>query len=286
MNKSNIIVSIIGSMVIIFITIIVINNFEQKEKNEDRNITLLCSNEYEDGEKVELKFIYDSVGKKLKKHILNHTEIDLNEEDEFMCNRFDLLAGIKCSFDKSVKPYKYTIEFNIDEFDDESREILNEYEMYNHLLSLSMMEAKKYLLEDENYSSMICQVFDENGNLIQPEKDDDLNSKKYIGEYYDTINPSATSVYTLKIQENGTYIAFVNFGIESLELSGTYTINENKLILSSSNNNSYKIDKTIFTINDDNLIFESGGINDEVAQNIGCSIENFDCSDIKALYKK
>ena len=148
----------------------VINNFNMKDVEEkdinNKYNTLLCSNEYTDGEKVNLEFIYDKNGKKLKKHILNHTEIDLSEEDELSCNSFDLLSGITCSFDKTEEPYKYTIEFNIDDFDDESRKMINDYGNYDYLLSLSMNEAKKYLLEDENYGGMICKIIDENGNVI------------------------------------------------------------------------------------------------------------------------
>lgn len=299
--KSHILIMITMIISIIVLCILIFNNVPEKEKFEDeRYITMICSNEYEDGEKVKLEFIYDFVGKNLKKHVLNHMEKGLNEEDEWFCNRFDLLPGISCSFDNFDAPQQYTIEFNMNELNDESREIINEYGNYSDFLSLSMVETKKYLIEDGDYNGMVCKIIDENGNLISEEKNDgktdeiesegnsnETSYEKYIGKYYDTANPSDTDVHTIELKANGTYNAWVNFGISSSEVSGTYTIDDNVISLSSSNDGEYyKISKTVFIANDNRLTFKSGGISDETANNIGCLAGNFDCTTVKIFYKK
>jgi len=296
--KANIMLLCIICVVIlcsIILISLVINYFGNKEGTNNKYITMLCSNEYEDGEKVSLEFVYDNTGKNLKKHKLIHTEIGLSEEDVRFCDRFNLLSGVSCSFQRKSEPYKYTVEINIEEFDEESYEVIYGYEIYSDLLPLSMIDAKKYLLENKSYNGMVCKIIDEKGNVIEKEKNifsknndnTDLLYEQYVGEYYNSTNPLPTDTYILKLKTNGTYSALVNFGISSSELSGTYTINGNTLVLSSScEDENTKIDETIFMIDDNTLTFKSGGIGDEIAQNIGCATGKFDCSLVKVLYKK
>ena len=112
--------------------------------------------------------------------------------------------------------------------------------------------------------------------------------KKYIGKYYNSANPAANAVYTIELQSGGKYNAWVCFGPNTINLSGTYTIKDNILTLSSlvKTRPWEVINESTFLIDGNRIIFKSGGIDKEAANSIGCNVGNFDCSEENIFYKK
>ena len=242
--KKNLLVLIIISIVIFSVVVgICLQNKDENKDNNEKYTKLICSNEYEDGESVKIEFTYDFFGKKLKRYTMDHVEIDLNEENQWDCERFNLLSGITCNFDKTNSPYKYTIEFDIAKFDDESRKMIEEIK-YDSLFSLSLIEAKKHLIESEDYSGMICKVLDENNKVVKeetntssenkPKENDKTNTANmpYLGKYIGTGNEYASYSY-IELKENNLAVLNINFCGGWSVYNAKYRVNNNKLYINS-----------------------------------------------------